>query len=196
MKKWLILSGMLILAACSSENGEELTIEPKKLEAEEQALVDSTAMEFMEYFYLNGEFPKDYNIQLELEHYRLGEKIDPFSSMSSFPVDSFDNGLLAFGKASDLEGHTSFVVSTPAGKVVNSHEVDAQGGMLSSWGGLLEDPQVLEKEQPVYAAYYASTSGQSMESGGFLDENGALDMMRIQDLDHFYALAIRLVEEE
>lgn len=196
MKRWAVVLTLFFLAACSGETRGELTVQPKELEEEEQAIVNSTAMEFMEFYYLNGEFPEGYNMQIELEHYQLGEKINSSPSLSSFPVDSFDNGLLAFGKSVNLEGYTSFVISTPSGKVLNSQQVDAEGGMVSSWGRLLGSQQVLEEEQPIYAAYYASTADQGMESGGFLDENGGLDLTRIKDMDHFYALAITLVEEE
>ena len=196
MKRWLAALMLLSLTACSNEDSEELTIQPKELETEELAIVEATAMDFMEFYYLNGEFPEGYNMQLELEYYQFGEKIEPSSSMSSFPTDSFNNGLVAFGKSASLEGYSSFVISTPSGKVMNSYEIDEEGGRLSTWGGLLENQQVLEKERPIYAAYYATKTGQSMGSAVFVDENGKLDLPSIEELDHFYALAITLVEEE
>lgn len=193
MKKRLVGLAMALtigLAGCSAVD-KGITVQPYELNEMEEELVTRTQVDFIEYFTLNGK-TDGLDLKHSVEVYEKGKLVDELLQSQGIIEEAYQNEIISFGlqKHKDME----LFLTTNGSSASTEYEGlddEEQGG--SSYGTLLDKKVKLVKDEPVYLAVWAGTTGEIIASinseGGKLPEN-------LDSYDRAFLFKMELVDHD
>lgn len=172
----LIIVFIFVLMGCSNiEKDTTLTITPYQLSDKEKSLIRKTDVNQIEYFYLNGILQEDDDIRFSIEVYENGILTQELLKLSGELQGKYVDSLISFGIS--LSGEGNRLIKVIAG-LPTGHATTLLPNEMSmyAFSKLIEDKVILEKNKPIYLAYWSGNTSNNVSSITPNSESGNLPM--------------------
>lgn len=168
-----------------------LIVEPLSLTEHEKSLISKTGIEKIEYFTLNGGLADHDEVVLEVVTIENGKQ-DSFVVSTLHSNQLSDNEIYSFSIEEDFNNNmVSMITGIPGGWVEHNLSLKTD---TSTFGSILSEKVMLEKDKPVYLAGWQGTIENGL-AGLYVKEDGTLSDYLLK-AEHALLLRVTLTNKK